>query len=134
MDSMHRGLAVAGQSEPVARDHQSPLRLPHADIVEQLHAACLIAVRHDPTGSTAAYSAAEYELVRSAVARFVAWCRKDLTPERILVHLKHAVNESLRTVGREPHEEVLRGIILEAFLRSYYGDAPPSDETQITVR
>lgn len=127
---MHRGLALSGTSEPDAPSRPSPLRVPDPDVVDQLHAACLIAVQHDPTGTTAAYSAAEYEVVRSAVARFVAWCRPDLTPERILVQLKRAVNDSLRTVGREPHEEVLRGIILETFLRSYYGDAARSDVTQ----
>lgn len=124
------GSALSNRSEPAARERQSPLRVPDADVVDQLHAACLIAVRHDPVGTTAAYSAAEYEIVRSAVARFVAWCRNDLTPERILVQLKQAVNDSLRTVGREPHEEVLRALILEAFLRSYYGDSARSEVTQ----
>jgi hypothetical protein len=90
--------------------------------VEQLHDACLIAVRHHPTARTSAYSPAEYETVRSAVARFVA-CFKvdDMPPERALRQLKQAVNVSLRTVGREPHEEALRAIILEAFVHSYYG-------------
>ena len=130
MNPMHGGLASTGQSEPGARDRPSPARVPHADVVEQLHDACLVAVRHDPAGTAVAYSAAEYEMVRSAVARFVAWCRQDQTPERILVQLKQAVSESLRTVGREPHEEVLRGIILEAFLRSYYGEVARSEATQ----
>ena len=111
------------RSEPDGRDRPSPLPVPDSDLVDQLHAACLLAVRHDPIGTRAAYSPAEYETVRSAVARFVAWCGTDLTPERILVLLKGVVSTSLRTVGREPHEEVLRAIVLEAFLHSYYDDA-----------
>ena len=120
---MPDGLTSTSRSEPGARDRSSPLPVPDSDLVDQLHAACLLAVRHDPTGTSAAYSATEYETVRSAVARFVAWCGTELTPERILVLLKRVVSDSLRTVGREPHEEVLRAIVLEAFLHSYYDDA-----------
>lgn len=120
---MPDGLMLTSRSEPGARDRPSPLPVPDSEVVDQLHAACLLAVRHDPTGTRSAYSAAEYETVRGAVARFVAWCTKDLPPERILVLLKRVVSDSLRTVGREPHEEVLRAIVLEAFLHSYYDDA-----------
>lgn len=104
-------------------------RAKQAEVVDRLRAACLIAVRHDPIERTVAYSAAEYETVRSAVALFVTCCRtENLSPERALVQLKRAVNDSLRTVGREPHEAVLRQIILEAFLRSYYDDTPRCDD------
>ena len=113
---------MTSRSEPGARDRPSPLPVPDSDLVDQLHAACLLAVRHDPTGTSAAYSPTEYETVRSAVARFVAWCGTEVTPERILVLLKRVVSDALRTVGREPHEEVLRAIVLEAFLHSYYAD------------
>lgn len=124
MDSMRIGGPFAGKSEPGAVDPQSPLPGAHGDAVVQLHAACLIAVQHDPTTSRLAYSAAEYEIIRSAVAAFVTRCRTDgLSPERVLVLLKSVVNEGLRTIGREPQEIALREIILEAFLHSYYGEA-----------
>jgi hypothetical protein len=123
MDSMGIGGPFGSGSQPGASDPQSPLHATHGDAVVQLHAACAIAVQYEPTTSRLAYSSAEYEIIRSAVEVFVTRCRTDgLSPERILVFLKRAVNEGLRTIGREPQEIALREIILQAFLHSYYGE------------
>jgi len=120
---MHHGRPLDG-SEPAAVDTLNPLQVTHGEAIVQLHAACLLAVQHDPIDPGTPYSAAEYEIIQSAVARFVASCTmNDLPPERILMLLKRALNEGLRSLGREPQEMALRGIILEAFLHSYYGGA-----------
>ena len=106
------------------------LPLTDDDVVVQLHAACLLAAEHDPIDPRIPYSSAEYEIIQSAGARFVASCvTNDLPPERILTLLKRAVNEGLRAVGREPQEIALRSIILEAFLHSYYGDGQPRERS-----
>jgi len=110
------------ECSPSVAAQMPPLRVRRADASAQLHAACLIASRHDPLDGNAGYTTSEYESVRCAVASFVGTCKADeLPPERTLILLKAAVNDSLRTLRREPYEEVLRAIIFEAFLRSYYG-------------
>lgn len=119
---MPDGLPDGSGSEPLARDRRSPLANSHGEAIVQLHAACLLAVPHNSSEARIAYSPAECELVWSAVARFVARCRMDnLPPERILMLLKRALNDKRSAIGQERQEDLLRGIILEAFLHSYYG-------------
>lgn len=92
---------------------------------QQLHAACAVAARHQPFERENIYTAVEYEAIRHAVAIFVVDSKADdLPPERVLVLLNEAVNDSRRMIGREPHQETLRAIVFEAFLRSYFDSAP----------
>jgi hypothetical protein len=124
MDSTRDGRPFGRGGERDAGDCQRPLSNSHGEAIVQLHAACLIAVQHDSAEPRIAYSAAECQLVWSAVARFVARCRTDdLPPERILMLLKRALNDKRFAIGQERKEDLLRGIILEAFLHSYYGGA-----------
>jgi len=124
MDSMRDRRPFGDGSVHGAGDCQRPLANSHGEAIVQLHAACLIAVQHDSAEPRIAYSAAEYELVWSAVGRFVARCRTDdLPPERILMLLKRALNDKRSAIGQERQEDLLRGIILEAFLHAYYGGA-----------
>ena len=119
--------ALTGQSagSPRAADAFISHKAWRARAAQELHAACVIAARHEPSERETTYTTTEYEAVRRAVATFVVNCKADdLTPEQALVQLKEAVNDSLRTVGREPHEETLRTIIFDAFLRSYFDYAP----------
>ena len=114
-----------GEESPRAADFVTPHKAWRARAAQQLHAACVIAARHEPSLRETAYTTMEYEAVRRAVAMFVVNCKADdLAPERALVQLKEAVNDSLHTIGREPHEEALRAIIFEAFLRAYFDYAP----------
>lgn len=61
------------------------------------------------------------EIQESAVA-FVVARREELPPEQILASLKVAFNEALLRHGDARDQHAVRGLLLAAFLRAYYGD------------
>ena len=67
------------------------------------------------------HASVEFETLRRAVERFVATYKADqCPPERVLVQLKETLSVSALVTDREAEQEVLREVILGAFLRSYF--------------
>ena len=74
--------------------------------------------------SPKSHRSVEFETLRRAVARFVAAHKAEkFPPERVLVQLKETLSVSTLSRDREAEQEVLREVILDAFLRSYFEDA-----------
>ena len=67
------------------------------------------------------HASVEFETLRRAVEGFVAAYKADrVPPERVLVQLKETLSVSALDPDREAEHEVLREVILGAFLRSYF--------------
>lgn len=96
--------------------------------LDQLLSALLDAVGGDwaavTIDSPASHASREFDALRRAVAQFVALHKADRSPpERVLVELKDALALTARAHGREPERDIVRAVILHAFLSSYFENA-----------
>jgi hypothetical protein len=96
--------------------------------LDELRSALLDAVGGDWSAAAIdrpqSHSSREFDALRRAVARFVVLHRADRSPpERVLIELKEALALTGRAPGREPEREIVRAVILHAFLSSYFEHA-----------